>query len=455
CSGFYVRGSALAGGTEALLARNMDFPGAMVWRHPVVIVAHPEEEIEVVERAPDGNFRSTTKRKQPYLYVSAAGFPGFGLTGMSASGVAFGTFVCLSRNTSRGGLPSLDFNHYLLTRARDLRGIVHLLRSRKLRSASPHAVLFADGREALSVEVDARRSVVRTMPLDFDVQVQTNHFLHPLMRRREMEFPLEREYTIGRFRLLRDGIEENYGRIDVQRAIDLISCNLERCGGSTRLLGDFPAQAATLTSVVFQPGTGNLWVAGGTPPGVCYNTYRGLNLHDELDGRGARTRLPAYTRSRTPVLRGTRLTPVGPAAKRSLYHLCLSQEELKQGKIEAALRELERAASGCPDPGYEYLLGILYLMAGQPADALERIRRLRSTVPFPPVKSQALGLWEGRCLDMLDERDGARRCYRDVLRQPGLVRTLQAAARRSLRRPFRPDSLPRSFEYYLLGPLNF
>ena len=456
CSAFYVRRTALQGNGSALLARNMDFPGALVWQHPTVIVTHPEEEIDMVEGSADEGFRRTRRRKEPYVYVSVAGFPGFGLTGMSASRIAFGTFVCLSKNTSRAQMPSLDFNHYLLTRATSLGGIVHLLQNEHLRSASPHAVLFADGREAVSVEVDGKRSVVRTMPLDFDVQIQTNHFLHPLMKRREMEFPLEREYTIGRFRLLRDAIEENYGRIDLQRAVDLISCNLDRYSGSTRLLGDFPAQPSTLTSVIFAPGSGDFWVADGTPPGVCYNTYRGFNLFDELAGRGGRTRLPAYRRSRIPVLRGTRFVPpVDAAARGSLRHLSLSQEELKRGKLTAALRELERASELHPDPGYDYLSGILYLMDGQAERALEIFRRLRASCPFPPVKAQALGLWEGRCLDVLGRRAEARLCYRRTMGEPGLVRNLRVALRHSLRRPFRLKSMPRTLEYYLLGPMQF
>jgi tetratricopeptide (TPR) repeat protein len=455
CSAFYVRRTARQGGGSALLARNMDFPGALVWKHPAVIVTHPEEEVEAVEGSEAEGFRRIRRRKDPYVYVSVAGFPGFGLTGMSASGVAFGTFVCLSKNVSRRSLPSLDFNHYLFTRARSLEGIVHLLRSERLRSASPHAVLFADGYQALSVEVDGKRSEVRTMPLDFDTEVQTNHFLHPLMRRREMEFPLEREYTIGRLRLLRDAIQENYGRINVQRAVDLISCNLDLASGSTRLLGDFPAQAATLTSVIFEPGHGNFWVADGVPPAVCYNTYRGFNLFDELEGRGARTRLPSYRRSRTPVLQGTRFRPVGRAARSSLRYLTLSQEVLKRGKVHPAVRHLERAIALCPDPGYEVLLGILCLLDGQDERALETFRRVRGGSPFPPVKAQALALWEARALDLLGRRAEARECYRELLAEPALARDLGAAARRSLRRPFRRSRLPRTLEYYLLGPMEF
>ena len=40
-------------------------------------------------------------------------------------------------------------------------------------------------------------------------------------------FPLEREYTIGRFRLLRDAVEENYGRLDRQRLVNLLSCSTD------------------------------------------------------------------------------------------------------------------------------------------------------------------------------------------------------------------------------------
>jgi tetratricopeptide (TPR) repeat protein len=455
CSGFYVRRSARQGGASGLLARNMDFHGALVWKQPAVIVTQPEEEVDAVEGSEADGFHLVRRRKEPYVYVSVAGFPGFGLTGMNASGVAFGTFVCLSKNVSRRSLPSLDFNHYLFTRASSLAGIVHLLRSRRLRSAAPHVVLFADGKQALSVEVDGKDSQVRTMPLDFDSHVQTNHFLHPLMKRREMEFPLEREYTIGRFRLLSDAIQENYGRINLQRAVDLISCNLDLASGSTRLLGDFPAQAATLTSVVFEPGVGNFWVADGTPPAACYNTYRGFNLFDELEGRGARTRLPSYRRSRSPVLPDTRFRPVDTRARRSLRYMSLSQEVLKKGKVHSAVRHLERALSLHPDPGYEYLIGILCLLDGQDERALEIFRRLSDESPFPPVKAQALALWHARTLDVLGRRGEARECYRQLLEEPGLSRELGDAARRGLRRPFRRSHMPRTLEYYLLGPMEF
>lgn len=449
CSAVYVRKSALRNGAPALLARNMDYPGSLVWRHPLILFSHPEERIEVLVKSAGSGFGKERKKKQPYVYISAAGFPGFGLTGMNAAGIAMGTFVCLSKNISRKKMPSLDFNHYLFTRCESLESIIHLLESEKLRCASPHTVLFADREEAISIEVDARQSAVRNMPRSFDFHVQTNHFLNPRMKNREMEFPLEREYTIDRFRLLRDAIEENYGRFDVQRMIDIISCNLDRLSGSARLIGDFPAQASTLTSAIFQPETGNFWVASGRPPAVCYNRYQGFNFFEE------KRRLPAYARSGVPVLRGTRFYPVRERAKRSLCYLVLSQEELKQGKIQAAIKSLEKASLLQPDPGFDYIRGILYLLDSQPEEALAIFRRVKERFSFPPVKSVALELWEGRCLDLLGRRAEAKACYRNALRRGGLVAELRKALNQSLRRPFRYSGMPKSIEYYLMGPLRF
>jgi hypothetical protein len=455
CSGVYARRSALRRGGQALLARNMDFPGAIVWRYPVVIFSHPEEQVDVVRRTSAGGFVTVRQRKAPYVYVSAAGFPGYGLTGMSAAGIAAASFVVLSRNVARRGLLSLDYNHYLLTRAESLEGIRHLIETEKLRSAAPHTVLFADREEAMSVEVDSRRSAVRRTPESSDILVQTNHFLDPQMQRREMVFPLARENSVGRFCLLQDALQSSSGRIDVQRMVDVISANLDRTAGATRLLGDFPAQLHNLTSAVFEPGTGSFWVAGGTPPAVCYNRFSGFNLHRELEGRESQARLPSYRRSDRPVLPGTIHTPIDGPAGQSMRLLVRSQERLKIGRPEAALRYLEKARALVADPAVEYLLALLYLINGKTETALDLFRRLRTQGLFPPVKAAALRLWEGRCLDILGRRQEAKACYRTLLRRPGLAAGLREAARRHLRRRYLRRMLPRSFDYSLLGPLSF
>ena len=77
CSALYARGAALKDPAKAFFARNLDFPGALVWKHPVLIFSYPSEEVEALVE--DGeSFRWQRRPKQPYLYLSSAGFPGYG-----------------------------------------------------------------------------------------------------------------------------------------------------------------------------------------------------------------------------------------------------------------------------------------------------------------------------------------------------------------------------------------
>jgi len=341
----------------------------------------------------------------------------------------------------------LDYNHYLLTRAESIDGILHMVESENLRSASPHVVLFADAEKAVSIEVDGTRSAVRPMAKDYGIHVQTNHFMNPLLKERELEFPLEREHTVD------DALQDNYGKLDVRRMIDIISCNMNTCCMATNLVGDFPAQLNTLTSAVFEPETGNFWIASGRPPAVCYNRYEGFNFYRELEGKPRK--LPAYSRSHTPVLKGSSFMAVTDCMRRSMWLFLYSQEKLKKGKIHQAIRSVEKAIELHPDPGYEYVRAILYLIKGDALKALEFIRYVKASHTFSPVKQSALDLWEGRSLDILGRRKEAKACYHGIIRTSGIVKNLKRAAKRRLRYRFTHEQMPKIVDYLLLGPLEF
>ena len=456
CSGLYVRKTALKKREKALFARNMDFPGAMVWKYPLLIFNHPTEEIDVLVKTDHEKFEKVHKKKQDYMYISAAGFPGFGLTGYNESGVAVGAFMCLSKALSKKLPLTLDYNHYLFTRTESISGIIKLITDEKPLSASPHAVLFADKEQAISVEVDNKRAVIRNMGMDMDMHIQTNHFISPLTRKDEIEFPLEREHTIGRYRLLASAVEDNYGDIDVRRMIDIISSNLNLASGTTHLLGaDFPAQLITLTSAVFQMETGNFWVAEGRPPGLHYNRYQGFNFYDEIKKSDKKRRIPSYKRSIRPVIKGTKLKIVTENMKKSLWFVTLSQEHLKMGRIDDAIKNMDRARKLHDDPGYRYIYGILLLMAGQEEKALETFLELYKNFKFPPIKMSALLLWIGRSYDLLGHRDKAISIYEDGLKDSALVYHMKKAFEKSIKKPFTKDKIPRSIDYYLMGPLEF
>ncbi len=455
CSAAYVRKTAIPPRGKSLFGRNMDFPGVFVWKYPAVLVNHPTEEVPVFTRKERGTYGWEKRRKPPYVYISTAGFPGHGLTGMSTFGVAMSAFVCLSRNYSRKRMTFLDFNHYLFTRTASLSGIRKLLETEQYSCASPHTVVFADKKEAFSVEVDSKRAVTVPMAEGFDYHVQTNHFVNPLMKQEELEFPLEREYTIGRYRLIRDILEYNYGQIDVQKMVDTLSCNLDRGTKGPRLLGDFPAQFFTLTSAVFEPESGNFWVADGRPPGVCYNRYVGFNLFDEIEQSGKKRHLTSYKKSARPVLQGTEQEAVTQPMKEALYHLSLSQELLNNGRLPRAIRQLEEAYEHYNDPSFEYIRAIVLLQAGRYDEGLEVLRALKQNSIFSPVKDTALGLWLGRAYDLTGKRNKALAVYREVLKSSILVKQIREAAQLCLEHPFSHEGLPKTFDYYLMGPLEF
>ncbi len=455
CSGLYLRRSAISKKAFAMFARNMDFPGAMAWKYPALIFSYPDEMVDVYTKVDEGKFLWKKKNKQRYLYVSAAGFPGFGLTGYNESGIALGAFMCLSSNLSKKLPLMLDYNHYLFTRTESIDGIKSLIQKENLRSASPHTVLFADKDKAVAVEVDSKRAVFREVEEDFDMLPQTNHFIAPIMKKKEFEFPLERENTIGRYRLLTSAVEDNYGEINIKRMIDIISSNLNLSSRTTHILGgDFPSQIITLTSVVFEMATGNFWVAGGKPPGVCYNPYFGFNFYDEINEQRSR-RLPVYKRSSRPVVRETIFKRVTEKMKKSMWYITISQEHLKMGRTKDAINNINRARRLHDDPGYRYILGILLIKDEKYFEAIKIFEDLRKEFIFPPVKMSAMLLWEARAYDLAGNRDKALEFYNTGLKDSTLVRHMRKAFLKGIKRPYTKDKLPKSIDYYQLGPLEF
>ncbi len=459
CSGAYARGKAVRGNSCAFFARNMDFPGVFHWVNPTVIFAYPSEKLTRLE---NGKMKETEEIKQPYLYVTTAGFPGNGLTGLNSSGIAMATFVCVSKNCSRKGMSKLDFNHYLFTRAKNIDEISSMIDDSDLKCMSPHAIVFADGKKAISVEVDSTHKSIRHSP-GYDIHIQTNHFLNPSFKKKELEFPLEKDFTLGRYLLIEAALEENYGYLDLQKMVDLISCNLNLNQKDTGLVGDFPAQFNTLTSVVFklQGEAGNdfnskkneLWVASGKPPAVCYNPYYKFAFNEKFSWD--KKNWGRVIRSSRPVIGNTKLTPINNKMKESLIHFSLSQEELKQGKLGSAMANIRKARELHDDPAYKYIEAILNLRDGGVNVSLKQFTDLKKDYSFGPTKDSALELWIARCYDVLGNRKEAIEYYKKILDKSKLSKHLKKAARSSINKPFILAEMPKSIEYFLMGPLEF
>ncbi len=462
CSGAYARGKAVRDKSYAYFARNMDFPGVFQWVHPTIIFAYPSERLTILEK---GKMKETEEVKKPYLHITTAGFPGNGLTGMNSSGTAMATFVCLSKKCSKKGLSKLDFNHYLFTRGKTINQITEILDNPNLKCISPHTVVFADSKQAISVEVDSKNKRIRYSSEE-DIHIQTNHFLTRPLKNKELKFPLATEFSLCRYLLIDAalGHKKNYGNLDLQKMVDIISCNLNLNERKTGLVGDFPAQPNTLTSVVFKlygktgfdssnPKKNELWVASGKPPAVCYNPYYKLGFNENFSWD--RKSWGAVTRSSRPVIEGTNFTPIKKETKESLISLMHSQEELKHGRLDHAIENIKEARNLYDDPGYRYLEAILHMKNGDINDAFVQFTYLKENHSFGPVKDSALRLWIARCLDVLGKREDAVSYYKKIMKKPNLSEHFKKAARHSIKRPFSLSEMPKSIDYFLLGPLEF
>lgn len=447
CSAAYCRGKALKNGQSSLLARNLDFPGALVWKFPALIYNYPTEKIEVPHRSESGSWHMEEKIKQPYMYVSTAGFPGTGLTGYNQSGISMSTFVCLSRESSVREPPSLDYNHRLFTALEDLDSLPYLLEMTGKKCAAPHTVLFADRKQARVLEVSSRSSFLREIHEGFDTIVQTNHYLSPQLKKGEVEFVMERENSIERFRFLRDAMELYHGRLDSRRMVDIISSMFNRFTGKTALTGfPSPAQPDTLMSLVLDHESGDFWLAGGKPPGICLNRYRGFNA---FSGKAVHD----IKRSERSVFDPSVHSDPGPGARESLVYFMLAKEQLKTGNKGRAVKLLRQAWDSYEDPGYLYILAILLLRCNHPEKALSLFLSLKERFSLTPIKDSVIPLWEGRCHDLSGRRDEALWCYKRGLRIPGLIRDYASAYKRGLRIPFTMAQMPPTVNFNNPGPV--
>ncbi|OGJ16159.1 hypothetical protein A3K74_02935 [Candidatus Pacearchaeota archaeon RBG_13_33_26] len=474
CSAAYARGRALKENSDviknfedyALLARNLDFPGVFVWRNPTIIFAHPTEKLTILEK---GKMRKTDEIKQPYIYISTAGFPGFGLTGLNSSGLAMATFVCLSKNCSMEGMSMLNWNNYVLTHARSMRDVREMAKNPDLKCMSPHVLMVADGKEALSFEVDSVNKDIRNS--QFDIHAQTNHFFSPLLHKQELKYPLLTDFTRGRYSLIYTALDNHSGHLTLQQMINIISCNLNLKEGKTALTGDIPSQATTITSVVFRLAgeawenydisKNEIWVASGVPPAVCYNPYYKFGFNKDFSW-DEENQSPSVSRSADPFIGNSPgFIPFNDKMRKSLEYLSLSQEEIKQGKIKFAIENIQKAREYFDDPGYLYIEALIHLRNGKEgskkeiATALQQFSYLEKNHSFSPAKDTALNLSIGRCYDLLGKREEAILRYNNIINRNKLSVHFKIAVSKSIQTPFTIDQINNSFDYFLYGPLKF
>ncbi len=397
--------------------RNLDFPGIGFYdRHPLVCRNFPDRGI-------------------PYVSVATAGAVVDGITGINAEGVSVALHQHLSKETAiiANGRPVVDLGMQILQNARTIDAAVELCASWKTTSAWTVVLTHAKTRRAAMVErTPAACSVVPAGPVSM---ARTNDYVTPERRRHEVDYRSWRESSRLRLQRAERIIEENRGRVDAPVMARLLGDHTDAESGTLRGFTTI-AQMHNMTSVVFEPEKGILWIGEGEAP-ANRGPYRRVALwEDSPPGEtlpGVSDSLPAPRRD----------------AQRSYARAYLDYMDGRPG-LEI-LESLAEAVDLDPaEPVYRYMMGLFALRTGNPETAMESFAA-GAAMPDITYRQAAQRLWRARALDLLGRRSQALALYEDLLRERGISRALWSAASKGVAHPFTRAGLPPCLPDLLYG----
>ncbi|MBI4677872.1 MAG: hypothetical protein HY748_09850 [Elusimicrobia bacterium] len=410
--GDYTRGRAL------LFGRNLDFPGMGYFdRHPVVCRHKPDHGI-------------------PYVSVGTAGLVVDGITGINAEGIILALHQHISRDAAilTGGRPILDLGRQILETCRTLDEAVGAVAGWSTTSA--WTVLLASSKERKASAAERTPKDCAPVWADSGKLARANDFATPSLHSREIDYRPWRESSRLRLSRADDLLESRKGRIDPAFMASLLSDRFDPERGTLRSFAQSIGQVHNMTSVVFEPDRGLLWVSEGRAP-AHQGPYRRLALWDESPlGEPLEGVVPGLPADRTEALA-------------AYVRACLDWTE-RHNPAEM-VESLHDAVEVDPDePVYRYLLGFFALKAGHLETALESFEAGTAMTDIPQ-RQCAQRLWQARTLDLLGRREEAVPIYGELSVTDGLWQVLRRAALKGATRAFTRRALDRCCPDFFYG----
>ncbi|TYB41824.1 C45 family autoproteolytic acyltransferase/hydolase [Actinomadura chibensis] len=245
CSTFVATAGATAG-DGSFIAQNIDLPNDYRGLG-VVLELHAPGVPAVLQYTPAGQ-------------VSYVGINDRGL------GV-FANF--LSCDGWRRGFP-----RYLLSRAalgqRDVPAATALLRTIP-RASSRNLIMLDSARRAVSFENTVERDAC--LEPDGGILAHTNHYIADALTDAEAATPDDLENSRTRLKRLRELLDRDRGRLDLDRLI-AVARDRSLPHALSRLPGERPdPHLSTVASVIAEPSAGRMHIAPGPPSHSAYRTY--------------------------------------------------------------------------------------------------------------------------------------------------------------------------------------
>jgi len=426
CTSFVAANRATVDG-ELIHGRNLDFDGMGYWdKYPTVVFCQPEEGMW-------------------YVMFTTAGFHSAGNTGINESGIVLNTHINLSADTSTRGTPIWIIGEKVIRKARSIKDAIETLKKFRPTVGWTFVISDAKKKDAVSVELSAKNMSVRRM--DGGILWNSNNYISEELK--EGELCINRSTSLNfeaRYRRMKDLLEQNYGKIDIPKAIEFLGDHWDIYTNRTRATGDVIAQFNNLMSMIISSNEHKFWIANGPAP-ACNSTYVGFDILHEMTPVKDEKPLSLYKDKKFYGTRNYQGLRKYIEAEGAYFW------DNDCGKAYKLLSEA--IALDLNEPFYLQTKGLLCLKLGKFEEAKEVLNRALG-LPQNDHKIATNHLWLGRSYDLLKERNKALDEYRQTLQNNDLDHRIRESAEMGLLKAYSSRKAARiEIDFYSGEPIEY
>jgi tetratricopeptide (TPR) repeat protein len=408
CTSFAAWGSHTRGG-ELIIGRNTDYPLTGSYDlHPTVIYYQPDQG-------------------QRYMAVTSAGLHNAGVCGMNESGIYLAIHTVPTRHVSMSGLPAFMMGQELLREARSLDEVLEALGDQRPAAGWSYHVVSARERRAATVEMAA--DAIRVRRASAEHHVTTNHWIDPEMAPRYLTISATfAEDTEARYRRVEELILAAGGALDERGAMAALADKLDPIAGRIRSMPNTVASPTTVSSSVWLPDRGRLFVAAGAAP-TSQGRFVELPTIDRIPAADAP---PGWAEAPYQVIENDRHRRDHPALAEAEQLVIGAMSAFDARDDRGALQLLARATELEPDnPTLHLVRGLLAIRVQELGEARAAFEAALA-LPGDDHARRVARYARARVLARTGARDAALDELRSLLAVPGLDPRLADAASAAL-----------------------
>ena len=263
CTSFTAWGDKTKDG-RMIIGRNTDYPLTGYYdQHPTVVYFEP------------------TDGAQRYMCVTSAGCHNAATGGMNESGLYVTTHTVPASSVSEEACPVLMVGQQVLREAKNLAEAEAIIRDANTAAGWNYHVVSVKERRAMTFEMSSAR--ICTIASEGDSHFTTNHWRHPDMEEHALYINETVDAdTRARMERCREMIDEAGGELDPAKASAILGDKYDRTVGRTRTGPNTVCASTTVSSSVWAPDDGKVYVANGTAP-VSRGDYVEMPTLDKFD----------------------------------------------------------------------------------------------------------------------------------------------------------------------------